>query len=372
MTKSNWKQVKLGEVCNDVSYGYTASASKNKIGPKFLRITDIQGGIVNWDTVPFCEISNDKIEQYQLTKNDIVIARTGASTGENYLFNQEEKSVFASYLIRFRIDTDKALPLFVWYQLRSPSWWNFINGYKSGSARDGANAKVLSEYPVSLPPLPVQRQIAAVLSCLDDKIELNNRVNSNLETQAQTIFKNWFIESANNCKSGILGDILDLMYGKGLNTELRTGTGYPVVSSSGITGYHNEYYVEGPGIVIGRKGTLGNVYYLFDNFFPIDTTYYIQTKIQSTGLFYEYYLLQTLNFRSMNTDSAVPGLNRKNALSVEIKLPDIQLVEQFNKFCSIIFKQIKNNTDQSHTLSLLRDSLLPKLIGGEIKTQQGE
>jgi len=92
-----------------------------------------------------------------------------------------------------------------------------------------------------------------------------------------------------------LGDVIELVYGKGLKKEVRTGKGFPVVGSSGIVDYHSEYLVEGPGIVIGRKGTLGKVIYLWDNFYPIDTTYYVRSKVESVGLLYEYYTPDDLN-----------------------------------------------------------------------------
>lgn len=104
-------------------------------------------------------------------------------------------------------------------------------------------------------------------------------------------------------ETGKLGDVLELLYGKGLKEEIRTGKGFPVIGSNGVVGFHSEFLVKGPGIVIGRKGTLGKVIYLFENFFPIDTTYYIISKVNSVGLFYEYFLLKTLNFEEMNSDS---------------------------------------------------------------------
>lgn len=96
-------KITLAEICTDISYGYTASATAKPIGPKFLRITDIQGGKVNWENVPYCEIDEKDSLKYLLQDGDIVIARTGNSTGENFIFSSNTKVVFASYLIRFRV-----------------------------------------------------------------------------------------------------------------------------------------------------------------------------------------------------------------------------------------------------------------------------
>ena len=171
-----------------------------------------------------------------------------------------------------------------------------------------------------------------------------------------------------------LGDVIELIYGKGLKAEIRSGTDYPVIGSNGVVGYHSEFLVEGPGIVIGRKGTLGKVIYLWDNFFPIDTTYYIKSKVESAGLFYEYFLLKTLNFEDMNSDSAVPGLNRDIALSTEIKIVPLEKLSEFNQFTSTFIDKLRKNTKQIHTLEKLWDTLLPKLMSGEVKIQlaQGE
>lgn len=201
---------------------------------------------------------------------------------------------------------------------------------------------------------------------MDNKIDLLHCQNTTLERMAETLFRHWFVEEAQeDWEEGILGDVLNLVYGKALKEELRTGIGFPVVGSSGIVGYHSEYLVEGPGIVIGRKGTLGKATYLFKNFSPIDTTYYIESKNNSIGLIYEYCLLKTLSFE--NSDSAVPGLNRDIALSTEIKLPPLEKIQAFNEINIPIFGKLERNFEQIQTLEKLRDNLLPKLMSGEVR-----
>jgi type I restriction enzyme S subunit len=110
-----WKECTLAEVSEDISYGFTESASQDPIGPKFLRITDIANGRVDWNAVPYCPISDADRKKYQLIPGDIVIARTGASTGANYILSEADPKdvVYASYLIRYRIDGSLADPRFV-------------------------------------------------------------------------------------------------------------------------------------------------------------------------------------------------------------------------------------------------------------------
>ena len=189
-----WKDTSLAEVSDDVAYGYTESASAERVGPRFLRITDIQNGVVDWHTVPFCPISEADHQRYRLYSGDIVVARTGNSTGENYLFQGAEDAVYASYLIRFRVNQRVADPAFVWYCMRTQSWQAFINSSKTGSAQAGANAKVLGRFQLALPPLAEQKAIAAVLGALDDKIELNRRMNATLEAMARALFQSWFVD----------------------------------------------------------------------------------------------------------------------------------------------------------------------------------
>lgn len=100
---SKWEEKRLGVLCSDISYGYTESAVYEKVGPKFLRITDITGEFINWDSVPYCRISSSDFEKYKLQYNDIVIARTGATSGYNKQFIKSIDAVYASYLIRFKI-----------------------------------------------------------------------------------------------------------------------------------------------------------------------------------------------------------------------------------------------------------------------------
>ena len=239
-----------------------------------------------------------------------------------------------------------------------------------GGTRNALTKGMLEDYEVILPPLPEQKAIASVLSSLDDKIDLLHRQNKTLEAMAETLFRQWFIEEAKeDWEDGTLDQLIDLKYGKALKQEDRSGSGYPVVASSGIVGFHNNYLVKGPGIVIGRKGTLGKVYFMEDNFYPIDTSYFIETKTSGSNLIFEYYLLKSLDFANMNSDSAVPGLNRNIALGTQIQVPPEELILSFNGTAQPWFSKIHSNTKQIQTLEKLRDTLLPKLMSGEVRVQ---
>ena len=155
-----WVWASIAQLAENIQYGYTESAKYAPVGPKFLRITDIQDGRVNWDTVPYCECPEGKHAKYRLGPSDIVFARTGATTGKSYLITHCPDAVFASYLIRLQMNKPldvKYLALF----LDSPLYWPQIMTVRKGSAQPGVNATILATLHVPLPPLPEQHRIVA-------------------------------------------------------------------------------------------------------------------------------------------------------------------------------------------------------------------
>ncbi len=160
-------------------------------------------------------------------------------------------------------------------------------------------------------------------------------------------------------------NILELAYGKSLGKTERIDGNIPVYGSGGLTGWHNKYLVNGPGIIVGRKGTVGSIYWEKNNFFPIDTVFYVTPK-NGIPLIYTYYLLQILGLENMNTDAAVPGLNRNNAYRLETIFSSIELINAFSKIANSLKNEFDLLLEQSNHLSKLRDSLLPKLLSGEI------
>ncbi len=157
-----WRTVKLGEICERIDYGFTASADFSTQEPRFLRITDIQNGRVEWDSVPGCKISDAETEQNRLSDGDIVFARTGATTGKSFLIKSPPKAVFASYLIRMRLN-EECDPEFFSLFLQGEDYWRQIRSQARGGAQPNFNASMLSALRVKLPDLPEQRRLAARL-----------------------------------------------------------------------------------------------------------------------------------------------------------------------------------------------------------------
>jgi len=159
---AGWVWSTVQQIAENIQYGYTQSATSDPVGPKFLRITDIQDGQVDWNTVPFCACSDDEHERYRLQTNDIVFARTGATTGKSYLIKSCPDAIFASYLIRLRLKPvidARFLAAF----LDSPAYWSQIMIVRKGSAQPGVNASILATLKLPLPPLAEQGRIVEAI-----------------------------------------------------------------------------------------------------------------------------------------------------------------------------------------------------------------
>lgn len=145
-----WIEKKLGDLAK-INYGYTESACTEPIGPKFLRITDIQDNHVDWNSVPYCPISASDMPKYKLEEGDIVFARTGATTGKSYLITEPPNAIFASYLIRVQLDAKEVLPAFLFLFFQTKSYWENIKLGSSGSAQGGFNATKLGTLVIPFP-----------------------------------------------------------------------------------------------------------------------------------------------------------------------------------------------------------------------------
>ena len=183
----HWEVVRLGEVAYKPQYGYTASAVERPVGPKFLRITDIQNDSVNWASVPYCEIDEKSLDKYKLKPGDIVFARIGATTGKSYLIANCPTSVFASYLIRVRVNPESVIPEYTYYFTRTEKYREQINAAKGGRLKQGINIPVLTSLLLPLSPLDEQHEIARILQAVDRKIEAEENRKAALEALFKTL-----------------------------------------------------------------------------------------------------------------------------------------------------------------------------------------
>jgi type I restriction enzyme S subunit len=256
------------------------------------------------------------------------------------------------------------------------------------------------QFPLRIPPLNEQKAIAAVLGALDDKIELNRRMNATLEAMARALFQSWFVDFdpvrakldgrqpvgldpgtaalfpdsfhdsqighiPTGWEVGRLDDALVLKRGFDLPATERTHGKYPVMAASGPNGCHDKFMVKGPGVTTGRSGVLGKVFFIHGDFWPLNTSLWVKEFMRVSPA-YAYHLLRGLDFVVFNAGSAVPTLNRNHVHNLPIVIPPKQVIEAFNAHVMPLMKQQQATEDQSRTLATLRDTLLPKLLSGEL------
>jgi type I restriction enzyme S subunit len=223
---TRWQTKPLGEFAESVDYGVTASATEQPIGPKFLRITDIQDGAVNWELVPWCACDTRSASDARLRAGDIVFARTGATTGKSFLIRKcPTDAVFASYLIRVRVG-DSAEPRFVSHFFQTPQYWAQIEKGARGVAQPGVNATTLKALQIPLPPLAEQRRIAEVLDQAEALRAKRRAALAQIDTLTQSLFLDLFGDPATNPKGWPVRQLGELIVDGPQNGLYKPSTDY--------------------------------------------------------------------------------------------------------------------------------------------------
>lgn len=187
-----WEATTVGTISAAIRYGYTASSATDPVGPRMLRITDIQDGSVDWPNVPYCEATSDDTEKFALVSGDLVFARTGGTVGKSFLIrNIPEPTVFASYLIKVSAAQGIA-PTFLYWFFQSLSYWEQI-GLKKGGLQGNVNATTLSTIELPIAPLPEQHRIVAKIEALFSELDAGTasltRARAQLKTYRQALLK---------------------------------------------------------------------------------------------------------------------------------------------------------------------------------------
>ena len=176
-----WDRVSIADLSDSVRYGFTASASQEEVGPKFLRITDIVPSVIDWESVPYCAIEDNKKKVFALKEGDIVVARTGATTGYAKRINKRHpEAVFASYLVRIRLK-ESVDDLLVGVFVESDEYKGYIKAHLGGAAQPNANAKIISGATFLLPPVTIQKSFRDNIGPNYDQIELLQIQNQKLK-----------------------------------------------------------------------------------------------------------------------------------------------------------------------------------------------
>ncbi|RMG78912.1 MAG: restriction endonuclease [Chloroflexi bacterium] len=177
-----WRKEKVNTIVTDIQYGFTTSSTHQKVGPKFLRITDIQNNKVNWDNVPYCSIEDKLISKYLLRDGDLVFARTGATVGKSFLIKGKiPKSIFASYLIRLRF-SKAILDKYVWYYFQSPFYWDQISHKQVGIGQPNVNATKLGDLDIIICPFHEQH---IIVQKIEKRLSIADKLEEVIETTLQ-------------------------------------------------------------------------------------------------------------------------------------------------------------------------------------------
>ncbi|WP_039648479.1 restriction endonuclease subunit S, partial [Geobacter anodireducens] len=337
---------------------------------------DIAEGRINSETVArIPEHKADQLARHKVSNGTIVMPRRGEISKRAFIREDEAGWLCGTGCIKIELKGAALLPRFLYYYLDMPSMVEWIERKAVGTTMLNLNTSIIRQIPVPVLSLDIQNKIASILSAYDDLIENNQRRIRLLEDSTRLLYQEWFVRlrfpghEHTPIVDGVpegwerkkLSDVLTLHYGKALKESDRVEGSIPVFGSSGIVGAHNRALVKGPGIIVGRKGNVGSVFWSDTDFFAIDTVYYIDSATSSLFL---YGNLQNQNFQ--NSDGAVPGLNRNHAYSLPIVIPPKGLRDAYEEAVKPVYDQMCILKNQSQKLKQARDLLLPRLMSGEI------
>ena len=381
-----WKEVRLGEVCNIIT-GFPFPGKKySKEGTRVVRGDNVTIGNLRWDTEkdkrwkePF-----DKTEYYSLQANDIVIGMDGSRVGKNKArIKEEDLPLLLAQRVACVRHNELAKQDYLYYNIFSKNFIDYVNSIHTGSAIPHISQKQIEDYKILLPDLETQRRIVSILSSLDRKIELNNKINADLEEMAQAIFKNWFVDFEpfkdgkfvnselgmipEGWKVGCLGDLITIKYGKD-HKKLEDGT-FSVYGSGGFMRYVNSWLYNGESVLIPRKGTLDNIMYVCEKFWTVDTMFFSVPKMDYV-MKYVYNYIKRFDFSKMNEGTSVPSNTAARLNKMPILIPTHEILEMYDETLCPIYNKRKMKDKESRTLSLLRDTLLPRLMSGEIEVPE--
>jgi len=396
-----WKNYKLNEVAEVQTgpFGSQLHQSDYKmVGTPIITVEHLAENKILHQNLPL--VSNEdknRLNKYVLEEGDIVFSRVGSVDRRAYVSEKENGWMFSGRCLRVRSNKKIVDPKFLSYYFGQESFKEHIRMIAVGATMPSINTEILSHVDITLPLLPEQKSIAAILSSLDDKIDLLHRQNKTLEALAETLFRQWFVEEAveESWETGRLGDILESIESGsrpkgGIDPSLKEGI--PSIGAENINGLgvydfsktkfitpdffksmtrglikDYDVLIYKDGAYVGRKG-------MFADGFPYDICavnehVFILRANNRANQFFLYFLLQEDELAQLNANSAQPGLNQEAMKSLEIIIPPLELINQFKEKVKSLIDKIFFNCNQIRTLTRLCETLLPKLMSGEVRVK---
>lgn len=269
----------------------------------------------------------------------------------------------AQDMIALRADDRLIYNKYLFAVLRSSEIQTQIYNTNVGDVIPHFKKQFMDQLLIPVPDMKTQKAIGDIYFDISLKIEHNKKINDNLQQQAQAIYDNMFSKSNPDWKIGHLSDLVSVKYGKD-HKKLNDGK-YPVYGSGGIMRYAERPIYDKESVLIPRKGTLNNVIYVNEPFWSVDTMFYTEMKVPNAAK-YVYHFVRGKDLASMNAGSAVPSMTTDILNAMELYIPSADALLEFENLVAPMYKAMRDNTIQSNKLAELRDSLLPKLMTGEI------
>lgn len=366
---SEWNHFALGEI-TELVIDYRGKTPKKlggdwcKQGYRALSAKNIKTGrIVQAETIRYIDESlYRKWMKDEVQRGDILIT-SEAPFGQIFFWDSDEKIVLSQRLFCVRIKPEYDAR-FIYYYMTTPEFQSELDGRATGTTVIGLRQPELMKCIIRCPEIQEQKVIAAILSSIDAKIIANEKVNDNLQQQAQAIYSSMFIDNPDPAWShGHLSDLITVKYGKD-HKKLADGI-YPVYGSGGIMRYVERPLYNKESVLIPRKGTLNNVMYVNQPFWSVDTMFYTEMKLPNVAKFV-YHFVKAKDLASMNAGSAVPSMTTDILNAMEVVIPSASALEEFESLVAPMYEAMEANDVQSKALSQMRDTLLPKLMSGAI------
>ena len=390
--RMEWKEVTLGEITNLViDYrGKTPlklGSSWSDSGYRALSAKNIKTGqIVAEDSIRFVdEQLYRKWMKDEVKRGDILIT-SEAPFGQIFYWDSDEKIVLSQRLFDVRLN-DEVCHKYVYYFMTSHRYQKDLEGRATGTTVTGLRQPELLKSTILLPPLSAQRSIASILSSLDRKIELNNKINADLEEMAQAIFKNWFVDFEpfkngkfvdselgmipEGWKVGTLGELCNFKRGKNLLTKNAIDEGVPVVAG-GLepSCYHNVANTGAPVITVSGSGANAGFMRMYHVPVWASDCSFIDISCENFYFVYCFLKVNSKLLKHAQTGAVQPHVKPSDIHDFELVIPDKESIYEFQDKAKPFFDKIAAIQKENSRLSLLRDTLLPRLMSGELEVPE--
>ncbi|TSC92694.1 MAG: type I restriction enzyme, S subunit [Candidatus Berkelbacteria bacterium Licking1014_7] len=377
--QTKFKQTEIGQVPKDwgVLKVSDVAAINSKVLNKNYPYQEIEyldtsstdnGQILDWQKLKLGKAPSRA--KRILKEKDIVISTVRPNLKHFAIMGDIKENAIAStgYAV---ISAQKSDHKYLYYRLTTDDITEHLSkiAETSTSTYPSIRPEIIANLEFPFPPLPEQQKIAEILGALDEKIEMNRKMNKTLEQIGQAIFKRWFMENndLNNWKYEDLENIVDIEYGRGLPDEIKNGP-YLVYGAGGIKGFSNNHNEENAQLIIGCRGTCGNITLTKPRSFVTHNSLVLRIKDgQKFKIFSLKYFLSQAPIQGVITGSTQPQITINNLSKLPVLIPDELIIEKFNELLEPIFNFTNKIEEQNKTLSQIRDSLLPRLMSGKLR-----